>query len=397
MSRSADPGHFFQTSSALSESARKAEKSKNTAGDPIKLSSKLLAVAADPLDDGAVYVAEAAGNTHEITHTFTGPTAPLTSLAVSPKSSLLFAGCWDKTIWAWPLGGSASSTRGTARFAHGHADFVKAVLAFSLGGRDLLVSGGADAAVCVWDVASGALLHKLAGHARGVLALALDPASHTTRLARAAPAVSVVSAGSDREIRAWRLTADRAWQIPVGGAGAEEEGEEAAAVVVEPLIAHETGVDALCFDAGDDLWTASADREAKCLARAGGWKADTALKHPDFVRDVVVDDVGGWVVTACRDEGVRVWEKGSGKLFHTFDGHFEEVTGLALLGGQVLVSVSIDATVRRWSLKGPELKRAKEEAERLKEGKVEEDAEGKKELLTEEEERELAELMEEDD
>ncbi|KAH7046655.1 WD domain-containing protein [Macrophomina phaseolina] len=393
MSRSADPGHFFQTSSSLSESERKAKKSKNKLGDPIKLGSKLLAVAADPEDNDRVYVAEAAGNvkrialeTSQTTHTFTGPTAPLTSLALSPQSSLLLAGCWDKSIWAWPLPSFSSSSpspstiKGSPRFTGAHTDFVKSLLAFSLGGRPLLLSGGADARIVVWDVEASTPLYTLKGHSRAVLALALDPASHTTRLSRQAPAVTVLSAGSDREIRAWRITAEKGWEIA-------------------PLLAHDTSVDALFFDAADDLWTASADRSAKCLARGRAYAADTRLEHPDFVRDVVVEEEGGWVVTACRDEGVRVWEKGSGELSHTFEGHFEEVTGLCLLPGQRLVSVSIDGTVRRWSLKGADVKSAREEAEKLRKGVVaDEEGEGKKEgLLTEEEERELAELMEEDD
>ncbi|KAK8160476.1 WD40-repeat-containing domain protein [Phyllosticta citrichinensis] len=409
MSRSADPGHFFQTSTALSESARKAQKAKNEFGAPIKLPSKLLAIAADPLDDdeGVVYVAEAAGCTGEVTHRFDGPAAPLTSLALLPKARLVAAGCWDKSVWLWPLPSSAPSTTtisasatatastntpapkkkpttvaSSGRLAGAHTDFVKTLLACSLGGLDVLVSGGSDAAIVVWDVAQRAPLYKLTGHARGVLALALDPAAYTTRLSKQAPAVTVLSAGSDREIRAWRLERGRGREVPD----------------VEPLVRHETSVDALYFDADDDLWTASADRSAKCLSRARDWEPDTSLAHPDFVRDVVVDEAGGWVVTACRDEEVRVWDRGSGKLHHTFAGHYEEVTGLLLLPGQRLVSVSIDGTIRQWSLKARDLKGAIEEAERLKQGESKEIEDEKKEIeLDDDEERELAELMEDDD
>jgi hypothetical protein len=45
------------------------------------------------------------------------------------------------------------------------------------------------------------------------------------------------------------------------------------------------------------------------LVRQDGWKANLTLEHPDFVRDVVVYETGGWVVTACRDEEVRVWNR----------------------------------------------------------------------------------------
>jgi hypothetical protein len=95
-------------------------------------------------------------------------------------------------------------------FRGGHTDFVKAVLCarvpvkysgdgnseYGSGGSgggggggggsggggggaytDLLVSGGADARIVVWRLASGEKLFALTGHARGVLDLALDPFS----------------------------------------------------------------------------------------------------------------------------------------------------------------------------------------------------------------------------
>lgn len=211
-----------------------------------------------------------------------------------------------------------------------------------------------------------------------MLALAVDPVEYDANKDK----VMILSAGSDREIRRWS----------VGVAAAAEV--QGTGDVTSPIIAHETSIDAVLFDTDGDLWTASADRTAKCLSRGRNFEEDTKLEHPDFVRDVVVDEDGGWVVTACRDEEVRVWEKGSGKLHHIFSGHFEEVTGLLLLPGQKVVSVSIDSTVRQWSLKAPDLSKAIQEAEDERRGKAKEE-EPKESMLTEEEERELADLMEE--
>jgi len=309
--------------------------------------------------------------TREVVATFTGPVAPLTSVAISPLSNTLFAGCWDKTIWSWD-----KATRKPGKRFQGHADFVKAVLVFALGGKEVLVSGSADATIMVWDVATGQKLHTLKGHTRGVLALALDIADYDPQKEE----VVVFSAGSDREIRRWRVGWAKAGEILDAPA---------------PLIAHETSVDAIHFDSDGDLWTASADKSAKCLSRGRNWDDDSQFEHPDYVRDVAVDEDGGWVATACRDEEVRVWEKGSGKLHHVFEGHFEEVTALVLLPGQKLVSVSIDGTVRTWSLETRELARAVKEAEDEKVGKVEEKvAERKEGLMTVEEEAELAALLE---
>lgn len=267
---------------------------------------------------------------------------------------------------------------------------MKAVLCVSVHGREILISGSTDASIIVWDVRTGDKLHILKGHTRGVLALAIDPFTlseptvYGTEQAKASDeAIAFFSAGSDREIRRWSLTSVSASEVP------------SAPESPSPILSHDTSVDALRFDADGDLWTASADKSAKCLSRQQNWEADTELTHPDFVRDVVVDEEGGWVVTACRDEQVRVWEKGSGKLYHTFDGHFEEVTGLVLLSGQRLVSVSIDATIRQWSLKAPDLEKARKEAENERLGNEKEQEGNKESLLTEDEERELAELMDE--
>ncbi|KAF2471324.1 transcriptional repressor [Lindgomyces ingoldianus] len=374
MSRSNDPGHFFQTTSSLSELARKAEKSKNTKGNPVKLPSKILAVAADPENEGQVYIAEAAGTAGKTIATFSGPTAPLTSLAISPTSGTILAGCWDKSIWSWSI-----STRKLARRFQGHGDFVKAVLVLQLQGKETLISGSADASIIVWDVVTGNRLHTLKGHTRGILVMAVDPIEYQP----SKESVILFSAGSDKEIRRWTIGISSASQI------------EATSDAPSSIVTHETSIDSIYFDSDGDLWTASADKTAKCLSRTRHWEEDTQLVHPDFVRDVVVDDEGGWVVTACRDEEVRVWDKSSGKLHHVFSGHFEEVTGLLLLPNRKVVSVSIDATIRQWSLKTSDLAKAIKEAEEERLGEEKErQPETKESLLTEEEERELAELME---
>ena len=119
--------------------------------------------------------------------------------------------------------------------------------------------------------------------------------------------------------------------------------------------------------------------------------------HGDYVRAVAVDERGCWVVSAGRDEDVKIWDRASGKLHHTFKGHFEEVTGM-LLTGQTVVTVSIDATIRQWSLRvedlGKAVRGAKEEAMNGVEKEVK--AVQKRAVMTDDEERELAELMRSD-
>ncbi len=199
----------------------------------------------------------------------------------------MFAGCWDKSVWSWDI-----STRELRHRYVGHADFVKTVICVKLESNDILITGSADTTIIVWDVVTRAKLHTLKGHIGALQDLIVDPTTYNTP----ATSLTLFSASSDREIWRWTVSRERC-----------VEAEQ-----TQPILEHETSVYKLYFDSDDDLWTASADGTAKCLSRERGWKADTVLTHPDFVRDVVVDDRGGWVITACRDEHVRVWSRAVG-------------------------------------------------------------------------------------
>ncbi|TKA22670.1 hypothetical protein B0A50_07763, partial [Salinomyces thailandicus] len=320
MSRSTDAGHFFQTSDALATTDRKAAKSKNKHGNPLKLTSKILAVL--PESGGA-----ASSGVGKCVVLAGLATAPLTSLALCEELGCLFAGCWDKRIHAFPL---ASHTN-TAAGADGeqqpqqqqqqpappplaaHTDFVKCVLTASLDGQPILLSGAADATIIIWDLQTRTPLHKLKGHVKALQDLAIDPFSLPEQ-GGAATSFELFSASSDREIRRWFISRTAAYELPES--------------LEKPILAHETSVYKLRFDGSGDLWTASADKTAKHLIRDRGWEAETVLPHPDFVRDVVVAELAGVVVTACRDEEVRVWGLGSGELVCVYEGHFEEVMAL---------------------------------------------------------------------
>ena len=317
--------------------------------------------------------------TGESSRVYRGPTTPLTSLALSTASGdgSVFAGSWDKSIWSWNR-----ATRAPQRRYIGHSDFVKALLCIRVNGADVLISGSADASIILWDIETGAKLHVLkGGHTRGILDLAVDPMTYPSSPVadRDGQTIMVFSAGSDREIRRWRIS-------DVLTTAGETETDK-------PILQHETSVYRLLFDDDGDLWTASADGSVKCLSRERGWQADTTLVHGDYVRAVAVDERGGWVVSAGRDEDVKVWDRASGKLHHKFAGHFEEITGMVLTG-QTVVTVSIDATIRQWSLKAEDIATAAREAEEARNGiEQEEKIAQKKGVITDDEERELAELM----
>ena len=373
--------------------ARRAAKSSNKYGKPIVLKSKILAAVLDPHSPSStVFVAESAGAVRRVNVddedvavkkavVYRGPATPVTSVAVGgPNNKTVFAGSWDKNIWSWDI-----DTRSLGRKYVGHSDFVKAVICTRLSGKDVLISGGADKKIIIWDVGTGARLHTLSDKVINMMAvqhLVVDPVESTD------DEISLVSASSDPHIRRWKVRLGSWEQV----AEVDPNGTEQRTV-----LQHETSVYKLVFDRdGDevDLWTSSGDGTAKCLSRLKGFTSDDTLNHGDHVRAVATTD--RWIVTAGRDEDLKFWDRASGKLYCSLEGHYDEVTDLVVLQGanQRLCSVSIDGTIRTWPLDAPSLDAQIEEQTSAQPEKEEE--EKADDLLTAEEEAELAELMDDD-
>lgn len=258
-----------------------------------------------------------------------------------------------------------------------------------LGGKDILISGGADKKILVWDIETGRRLHTIQDPTTTMLAvqhLALDPVLST------AEELVLVSASSDPHIRRWKITLDRFEQITE----LFHDRPDAERLTIEE---HDTSIYKLVFDVDGedvDLWTASADGTAKCLSRSRNFVTEDALQHGDYVR--AVQPTEHWVITAGRDENVKVWDRASGKLYCSLEGHFEEITDLVLLRNsqgsvEKICSVSIDRTIRTWPLQKTDLDDVVKKIEEAKKPSIAEAEEVGESLLTAEEEAELAELM----
>ncbi|KAI1816596.1 WD40-repeat-containing domain protein [Poronia punctata] len=393
MKKGTSPGHFFQTDAEQALLDRRTAKATNKNGNPVVLKSKLLAAIPDPSSPSSLLIAESTGSVRRVNvdsgeakQVFKGPTAPVTCVAVGgPTNGTVFAGSWDKDIWSWDL-----QTKQPGRKYSGHSDFVKAVVCAQLGSKACLISGGADKKIIVWDIETASRIHVIQDQTVTMMAvqsLVIDPVESTP------DSILLVGASSDPHIRRWRITADTVEQL------AEQVPGEANSVRPN-ILEHDTTVYKLVFDVeGEDvdLWTSSGDGTSKCLSRQKGFTTDDTIQHGHHVRTVAVTDQ--WVITAGRDEDVKVWNRTSGKLYCTLEGHYNEVTDLVVLDhGKRVVSVSIDGTVRTWPLQTGELDRINKEKEESameveKETAKEESGDG---LMTAEEEAELAALMEED-
>ncbi|CAM1509198.1 Fc.00g029370.m01.CDS01 [Cosmosporella sp. VM-42] len=391
--QSADPERFFETDASQAQRERRAAKSGNKHGDPITMKSKILAAIPDPASPfSSIFIAEAAGAVRRVNvessepkATYRGPKTPVTCLAIGGQgNTTIFAGSWDKDIWSWDI----ESTQPGRKYS-GHSDFVKTVVCTTISGKPVLISGGADKKIIVWDIETGRRLQTLQDPTTTMMSvqhISIDPVLST------ADSTVIVSASSDPHIRRWKITLNGYERLPE----TFHDRPETERLTIEE---HETSVYRLVFDdAGEDgdLWTASADGTAKCLARSRNFVADDSFTHGDYVRAVAVTDQ--WVITAGRDENVKVWDRSSGKLYATLEGHFEEVTDLVMLrdpqgAGEKICSVSIDRTIRTWPLRKAELDDVVVKIRAAAKPSAEEEEKKVEGLLTAEEEAELAELM----
>ncbi|BFZ61064.1 hypothetical protein YB2330_002122 [Saitoella coloradoensis] len=373
---------FFQSDASQASAARRALKAKHSSkhGSPVELKSKILALcidelASEGLEKPIVFTGESTGiarridlNTGNKEFVFRGHTGPVASVALHTTSSgqrLLFTGSWDKSVRVWDI-----ETCKCLSTVFAHSDFVKSLLVVPH--LNLLLSGSADASIAVWKVQlNGQLLkvHTLKGHTRAVEDLTLDPSAATTT----AGGVVVYSASSDASIREWRVGPEEAVELP-----------NAISKV------HETSIYKLRFDYEGALWSASADKTARRTDLATK-VSDTALEHPDFVKDILVTSNGAWAVTACRDEQVRIFDIGSGAIVKVIEGHYDEVSALAMWSN-ILLSASLDGTIRQWSMVEADVRAMKKVV-----WEEEEEEEEKPATLTAEEEAELADLMGSDD
>ncbi|KAF9438886.1 hypothetical protein BGZ76_003572 [Entomortierella beljakovae] len=345
----------------------------------------------------------ATGKTIKLFHGHTGPVTCVTVYLNHLGQERLITGAWDKTIRVWD-----TETKECLATLRGHLDFVKALAVRTVYSKaegdekkrisHELFSASSDSTILHWDLETFQPFKDGAGgpwkgHSRGIndLCIALEDGneSNNNGTEDLGDKAYLYSAGSDGTIRKWDIT----------------RGQGRGGHCVKVLKHHDTSVYKLIVDSAE-IWSVSADKTARRLDLETN-KVDTTLVHPDFVKSIVL--AGPYVITGGRQETVRVWSIATGKLIKEIKGHFDEVSGMAVIG-TTLFTASLDATIRRWSLKEKDLnpplpKDIDSISQSLSRSSVtnvstssSKEPEASKEsstpnVMTEEEERELAELM----
>jgi WD40 repeat protein len=110
-----------------------------------------------------------------------GVSRTIRQLAFHPEGQLLASASTDTTVRLWNLSDRREAALGVTLMAAGgavelcgHSDWVCSPASFAPAGR-MLATADADHRVCLWDVGSGRLLHRLLGHAKWVTSVAFSP------------------------------------------------------------------------------------------------------------------------------------------------------------------------------------------------------------------------------
>ena len=231
--------------------------------------------------------------------------------------------------------------------AHGRAARGRAVRACGLSRYgNLIVSGGSDGDVCIWNANDRSLVARLKGHRDAVNACTFNASTSL-----------IASASDDRTLRLWDRD-DRTRRLAFAA-----HGHAVSACAFSPDGPY---VISGAVDGSLRRWTIPSDESA--------WEHWFALRthigleaasqrfemlelegHERAVNQVIYASDGSFVATASDDRTLRLWDPQEGKERRVLQGHRAAVRGLAIHPqGQHIASVSDDGEMRVWDLTGGE-------------------------------------------
>ncbi|MEH1816690.1 MAG: caspase family protein [Nostoc sp.] len=261
------------------------------------------------------------------------------SVAINSDGQMIVSGGRDGTVRLWNLQGQS-----LAEPFRGHEDWVNSVAISSDG--QTIVSGGRDGTVRLWNLQGQSLAEPFRGHENAVNSVAFALQGD----ANSSDEQMIVSGGADGTVRLWNL-----------------QGQPLA----EPFCGHKNAVNSVAFalqgDAnssdGQMIVSGGGDSTVRLWNLQGQPLAEPFRGHEHGVNSVAFalqgdanSSDGQMIVSGGGDRTVRLWNLQGQPLAEPFRGHKNPVISVAISSdGQTIVSGDADGTVRLWNLQGQPL------------------------------------------
>jgi WD40 repeat protein/serine/threonine protein kinase len=300
----------------------------------------------------------------------TEPDGPYKSSAyilfsLTPDGRLLLIGGGDGMVKLWDLRSGEFLQAIKAHFENGHRKEVCSV-AVTPDGR-FAASTGKDHTLRVWDLGTGRCLRAFAlnppprfGYATHPVALNADASMVLVSNADGPIQIWDVRSGQIRRTLAGHpggvgsieLTADCDFLLSTGKTNGEVRFWDLSSGHYRPIRADDAWtVNASCLDpAGRLAVIGSADRTISLWDLRTG-RCLRTMNAPEWVETVSLSADARFVLSGSRDKTVRIWDVASGRCLRTFRGHRDTVRAVQFSAdGRSAISAGQDDAVRRWDL-----------------------------------------------
>jgi WD40 repeat protein len=286
-----------------------------------------------------------------------GHVGAITAVAttVVEADDVVVSGGEDGTVRVWNVG-----DRSQRAICAGHTGWVDAVAVSTQ--NALIASAGEDSSIRLWDVASGEPRGVLSGHAARIRSLAIDREGDR-----------LVSGGEDSAVCLWDLATQRLldrfdWGRPVWCVAISPDAKILAVggqdhvlqlfdveswQKLDEMIAHRDWVRTAAFSPTDGvLASGSGDRRVRL------WSVDERLRRLETlqaggsrVRCVAFSGDGGRVAAGCEDGIVRVWNRATFQPPIELDSGVDWVRAVCFgADEQSVVGGCEDGVVRLWDV-----------------------------------------------
>ncbi|MCA9127218.1 MAG: protein kinase, partial [Planctomycetales bacterium] len=232
-------------------------------------------------------------------------------MAISPNGQSLVLAAFDG-VEVWDV------ETGQRRHSFGDFTGVEHCVAISDDGR-IVVSGGGDNMLHLWDAVTGSHLRQLVGHGSAVLSVQFGPDD------------LLVSGSRDKTLRVWDAATGKTTAV---------------------LSGHQWGVDTLCLSSdGAELVSGSWDTQVKRWGNPRAADGDLLAGHSQRIASIAFAPAGEMFATASWDQSIILWDLPSRRQIARWSGQGAQVHSLAFSPtGDLLLSGGWNGSLKLWDL-----------------------------------------------